>query len=152
MLRDKLRASLIEAVKGKQRRRTSTLRLILAAIKDRDIAARTMDKTEEDDDSVILEILGRMIKQRHQSIKAYEEGGRLELAEQEREEITIIKDFLPRQLDDDEIAEVCSTIVGELDAAGLKEMGRVMGTLKSRYAGQMDFSKASAQIKELLTC
>lgn len=152
MLRDKLRASLIEAVKGKQRRRTSTLRLILAAIKDRDIAARSMDKTEEDDDSVILEILGRMIKQRHQSIKAYEEGGRLELAEQEREEITIIKDFLPRQLDDDEIAEVCSTIVGELDAAGLKEMGRVMGTLKSRYAGQMDFSKASAQIKELLTC
>ena len=151
MLRDRLQSSLKEAMKGQQKRRTSTLRLILAAIKDRDIAARTMDKTEEDDDSVILEILGRMIKQRRESIKAYEEGGRLELAEAEREEIGIIQDFLPRQLSPDEIAEICRDVIAELGAGGLKDMGRVMGTLKSRYAGQMEFSMASLTVKEMLT-
>ena len=138
-------------MRAKEARKVTTLRLILAAIKDRDIAARTEDKSEADDDVVIQQILGKMIKQRRDSIVAYEEGGRAELAEQEREEIGIIEKFLPEQMSDEEIAVACKETVSETGAQGLKDIGRVMGALKAKYAGQMDFSKASATVKEILS-
>lgn len=151
MLRDQLKAKLIEAMKAKKALEVSTLRLILAAIKDRDIAARVEDPSDIDDDAVILGILGKMIKQRKDSIKIYEENARLELAEQEKEEVKIIEQFLPRQMSDDEINTACREVVTELGAGGLKDIGRTMGALKSKFAGQMDFSKASKQVKELLS-
>lgn len=150
MLRDQLKEALKVAMKAKEKVTVGTLRLILAAVKDRDIADRT-ESSEDDDDLVITEILSKMIKQRRDSITAYEAAGRVELAEREAEEIVIIERFLPRQLSDDEIKEAVSTIVSEIGAAGLKDMGRTMGSLKSKYAGQMDFAKASVVVKEQLT-
>lgn len=149
-MRDQINTSLKEAVKAQDKRRISTLRLIKAAIKDRDIAARGNGNDEGVSDDEILEILAKMIKQRRESVQTYEEAGRLELAEQESEEIDIIASYLPKQLDDDEIRDGCAQIVEELGAEGLKDMGRTMSALKERYAGQMDFSKASAIVKELL--
>ena len=127
----------------------STLRLVNAAIKDRDIAVRTSGE-ERVSDSEVLDILAKMIKQRRESVKTYEEAGRLELAQGEQEEIDIISSFLPKQLGDEDIKEACREVVGEIGAVGLKDMGRTMGTLKERYAGQMDFAKAGAIVKELL--
>ncbi|MCH8862241.1 MAG: GatB/YqeY domain-containing protein [Proteobacteria bacterium] len=151
MLRDCLTESMKDAMRAKETRKLSTLRLILAAIKDRDIAARTEDKSEADDDAVIQGILVKMVKQRRDSIVAYDEGGRAELAEQEREEIGIIEKFLPEQMSDDEIVTACKEAVSEVEASGLKDIGRCMGALKAKYAGQMDFSKASAKVKEILS-
>jgi len=127
----------------------STLRLVNAAIKDRDIAVRTSGE-ERVSDSEVLDILAKMIKQRRESVKTYEEAGRLELAQGEQEEIDIIASFLPKQLGAEEIEKACREVVGEIGAVGLKDMGRTMGTLKERYAGQMDFAKAGAIVKELL--
>ncbi len=127
----------------------STLRLVNAAIKDRDIAARSNGQ-EGVSDREVLDILAKMIKQRRESIKMYEEAGRLELAQGEREEIDIITPFLPKQLSEEEVSKACKDVVDEIGAEGLKDMGRVMGTLKERYAGQMDFAKAGAIVKELL--
>jgi uncharacterized protein len=149
-MRDALNEALKKAVKAKDKRRTSTLRLILAAIKDRDIAARSVDRTEGVSDEEILSILQKMVKQRRESATMYEEAGRLELAEQEREEILIIDEYLPEQMSDDEIRTASQSVVKEIEATGLKDMGRTMGTLKERYAGVMDFKKASATVKELL--
>ena len=151
MLREKIKDDLTAAMRAKDTRRVATLRLILAAVKDRDISLRTEDTSEMDDDALILSILGKMVKQRHDSIKAYEEGGRLELAEQEREEIDIIGDYLPKQLDDAEIETACKKAVEETGAESLKDMGKVMGLLKSKFAGVMDFGKASQTIKNLLS-
>ncbi len=151
MLREKIKDALKAAMKAKEARRVATLRLILAAVKDRDIAMRTEDASEQDDDAIILGILGKMVKQRNDSIAAYEEGGRLELAEQEREEITIINDFLPKQMSDEEIEAASKKAVEEAGAESLKDMGKVMALLKSRHAGAMDFSKASQVIKDLLS-
>lgn len=148
-LRDRLNDALKAAMRAKQPRRVNTLRLILAAVKDRDIARRA-EPDEREDDQIIQEILGRMIKQRRESVEAYEEGGRLELAEKEREEIAIIEEFLPRQLSDGEIREACEEAIEEVKAASLKDIGRTMGILKSRYAGCMDFSKASREVKDIL--
>lgn len=148
-LRERLGAALKEAMRAQDKRRVSTLRLTLAAIKDRDIARR-VDSDARDDDVVITEILGRMIKQRHDSIKAYEEGARLELAEQEREEIAIIENFLPRQLSDSEIEAACREVVESEGATGLRDIGRCMGKLKEDFAGRMDFAKASRHVKDLL--
>ncbi len=148
-LREQLQDALKEAMREKDRRKVATLRLVLAAIKDRDIARRT-EADERDDDVIIREILARMIKQRQDSIAAYEEGGRLELAEQERAEIEIIRSFLPRQLDEDEIREAVETAIRETDAKGLKDIGRCMAWLKERYAGRMDFAQASRLVKERL--
>ncbi len=148
-MRDKFAASLKDAIKAKDRIRTSTLRLILAAIKDRDIAARAGDRRGVSDDE-ILQILAKMIKQREESSQTYDEAGRLDLAEQERQEIEIIMEFLPRQLGIEEIRSACNDVVAEIGARGLKDMGKCMGTLKQRYAGQMDFSKASGIVKGLL--
>jgi len=151
MVRDDLAASLKEAMKAKDKRKTATLRLILAAIKDRDIAARSDGNGDGVSDEEILQILAKMIRQRRESITMYEEGGRLELAEQEREEIGIIEQFLPRQMDEAEIETACARVIEETGACCLKDIGRVMGALKSRHAGEMDFAKASAVVKRLLS-
>lgn len=151
MLREKIQDSLKEAMRAKETRRVSTLRLILAAVKDRDIAARTQDKSEEDDDAVINAILAKMVKQRRDSIQAYEEAGRCELAERERDEIGIIQGFLPKQMSDEEISSACHSAVDSEGAQGLKDVGRVMGALKAKFAGRMDFSKAAAEVREILS-
>lgn len=151
MLRDDLTAAMKDAMRSKEKRKLTTIRLILAAIKDRDIELRTADDSDRDDDAMVMDILSKMVKQRNDSIKAYEEAGRLELAEREREEIVIIQVFLPTQLTDDEIADACKAVIAELGAEGLKDIGRCMGALKGKYAGQMDFAKASKQIKALLS-
>jgi len=149
-MREQFTDALKTAMKKQDKRKTSTLRLILAAIKDRDIASRSEDR-DGVSDSEILDILARMIKQRRESVVTYEEAGRLELAAQEQEEIDIISTFLPKQLDDDEIDAAVTATLKEIDAAGLKDMGRAMAALKDRYAGQMDFSKASAMVKSKLS-
>mgnify|MGYP006274190433 CR=1 FL=1 len=150
MLRDALKRELKEAMRSRDACKAGTVRLILAAVKDQDIASRSDDKTEKDDDSQIQQILSKMIKQRQESIRAYEEAGRCELAERERDEIRVIESFLPKQLSDREIDSACREVVQEVGAQGLKDIGRCMGTLKTRYAGQMDFAKASAKVKQML--
>lgn len=151
MLREKIDAALKTAMKARDEKiRVSTLRLINAAIKDRDIAARAEDRCEGVSDDEILAILTKMVKQREDSAAAYEEGGRPDLAEQERAEIEVIREFLPRQLSDDEIEEAVSAVIEELDAHGLKDMGRCMGALKERYPGAMDFGRAGAMMKKAL--
>lgn len=151
MLRDDLTASMKDAMRAKEKRKLSTVRLVLAAIKEKDIEMRGTDAAERDDDAIITDILSKMVKQRNDSIKAYEEGGRCELAEREREEITIIQEFLPKQMSDDEIVEAATAVVAELGAEGLKDIGRCMAALKGKYAGQMDFAKASVTIKGMLS-
>ncbi|MBI3453673.1 MAG: GatB/YqeY domain-containing protein [Rhodospirillales bacterium] len=150
MLRTQLTDALKVAMKAKQERAVSTLRLILAALKDRDIAARGKGNLDGITDDEIRGMMQNMIRQRHDSIELYEQGGRLELAQQEAEEITIIEGFLPKQLGDAEVERVATDAIAELDAKGIKDMGRVMAALKQRYAGQMDFAKASATVKRLL--
>ena len=149
-MREKINAALKAAIKSQDKRRMSTLRLINAAIKDRDIAARTSGRDEGVSDAAVLEILAKMVKQRLESIKSFEEGGRPDLAQQEREEIDVIQTFMPKQLSEKETRKVCEELVSEIGAAGLKDMGRCMNTLKERYPGQMDFSKASLHVKEML--
>lgn len=149
-MREKINAALKAAIKAQDKRRMSTLRLINAAIKDRDIAARTHGKEQGVDDAEILEILGKMVKQREESIKSYQEGGRPELAQQEQEEIDIIRTFLPKQLSETETRKACQEIMQEVGAAGLKDMGRCMSALKAHYPDRMDFSKASQYVKDAL--
>ncbi|MBB4291238.1 hypothetical protein GGE16_003297 [Rhizobium leguminosarum] len=149
MLRDQLATQLKEAMKAKNAERLSTVRLIQAAVKDRDIANRGTGKEQASDDE-ILQILAKMVKQRDESAKIYEENSRPELAAKERAEITVIQDFMPKQLSDGEVRTNISAIIAETGAAGAKDMGKVMAALKERYAGQMDFAKASATVKELL--
>ena len=150
MLRDQLATQLKEAMKAKNAERLSTVRLIQAAVKDRDIANRGIGKEQASDDE-ILQILAKMVKQRDESAKIYEENSRPELAAKERAEITVIQDFMPKQLSDSEVRANVSAIIAETGAAGAKDMGKVMAALKERYAGQMDFAKASATVKELLS-
>ena len=150
VLRDEINNALKEAMKAKDQRRVSTLRLCNAAIKNADIEARGQGKEALGDDA-LLGLLQKMIKQRQESIELYEKGGRAELAQQEREEIEIISGFLPQQLSDLEAGSVIQQIVHEINAQGLKDMGRTMAALKERFAGKMDFAKASAKLKELLT-
>ncbi len=150
MLRDRLGDALKTAMKAQDKRKTSTLRLILAALKDRDIAARTSGHSDGVDDDEILQLLTKMVRQRRESIKLYEEGGRVDLAEREAEEIEIVEDFLPRQLDDAETEEAIREIIEEVGATGLKDMGRTMAALKSRYAGRMDFAKSGAAVRKKL--
>jgi uncharacterized protein YqeY len=150
-LRTRLNDALKSAMKAKDQRAVSTVRLILAALKDRDIAARSKGKSEGIDESEILQMLQTMVKQREESIALYEQGGRLELAQQEQEEIDIIRSFLPKQLSDAEIAEAVNQVVDELGATSLKDMGRTMAVLRERYAGQMDFAKASSVVKSRLS-
>jgi hypothetical protein len=149
-MREEINAALKQATLAQDRRRMGTLRLINAAIKDRDIAARTGGR-EAVSDEEILEILAKMIKQRNESAAIYEEAGRIDLAQQEREEIDIIAAFLPRQLSEEEMAEACREAVEEVGAESLKDMGKCMGALKQHYAGRMDFGKASTLVKKILS-
>ncbi len=146
-MRERINASLKEAMKAKDAPRLSTLRLINAAIKDQDIALRGEGVETGVSDEQILSILAKMIKQRQESASTYEEAGRLELAEKERAEIKVIEEFLPRQLSDDEIAQAVSEAMDEVGASSIRDMGRVMGLLKARYAGRMDFARAGAAVK-----
>ena len=150
MLRTEIKDAYKAAMKAKETLAVSTLRLILAALKDRDIAARSkgnMDGIAEDE---ILTLLQSMIKQRRDSIEAYEKGGRMELAQQEAGEIAVIERFLPAQMSDDEIDEAVGELVSELEATSLKDMGKGMSAMKERFAGKMDFGKASAVVKARL--
>ncbi len=149
-LRQRLREALREAMRSRQTVRLSTLRLIDAAIKDRDIAARGEGNSEGIPDAEILAVLGKMIRQRQESARAYEEGGRLELAEKERDEIGVIEEFLPRQLTDEEMVKAIDEVIRAEKAETIRDMGRVMGALKARYAGRMDFARAGKLVKERL--
>lgn len=148
-MRAMLAEALKTAMKAGDKRRTSTLRLIQAAIHDRDIVQRGAGKDPVTDEE-ILQILTKMVKQRQESAKAFEDGNRLELAAQEREESVIISEFLPKQMSDDEVREAAKKAIAEVGAEGLRDMGRAMNALKERYPGQMDFGKASGIVKELL--
>jgi hypothetical protein len=153
-MRDRLNQAMKDALKSQDKRRLSTIRLILAAIKDRDLGIKPSDVTGPArvriDDAEILELLVKMIKQRRESVQTYEEAGRLELAEQEKQEIAVIEEFLPKQLSAEEARAVIEGLVREIGAVGLKDIGRTMSALKSRYAGRMDFAKAGQIVKELL--
>ena len=149
-MQERFTEALKEAVKSQDKIRISTLRLITAAIKDRDIAARGADRGEGVSEEQILEILAKMVKQRQEAAATYEEAGRLELAEQERSEILVIEEFLPAQLRDDEIQAAVDEAIAQTAAASLKDMGKVMGVLKGKYAGQMDFGKAGGLVKQQL--
>ena len=149
-MRSELDENLKEAIKSQEKQRVATLRLINAAIKDRDIAVRSEENTEGVSDDEIILILSNMVKQRKQSIIQYEEGGRIELAEREREEIKIIQEFLPNQLTTDEIQSEISKIIDAEDQLSIKDMGKIMGELKNRFSGRMDFGKASEIVKALL--
>jgi len=149
-VRNQLTTAMKEAMRAKEKKALSTLRLILAALKDRDIAARGKGQTEGIDETEILKMLQTMVKQRRESITMYEKGGRLELAEGERAEITVIERFLPQQLNETETTEAVANVIEELGASSLKDMGNVMSALRERFAGQMDFAKASAAVKQKL--
>lgn len=148
---DRVGRALKDAMKAKEAERLSTLRLINAAIKDKDIANRGEGEEGGVSDDEILAILAKMVKQRQESARAYEEGGRLELAEKERAEIEIIEEFLPRQLSDAEIDSAVAGAISETGAASIRDMGRVMGALKGKYAGQMDFGRVGPMVKERLS-
>lgn len=150
-LRIRLTEAMKDAMRNKEVDRLSTLRLINAAIKDRDIALRGTDAADEglsDDD--VLGILGKMVKQRHESAKAYEEGARLELAEKERAEIVVIEDFLPKQLTEDETTAAVQGAIAKVGAESIRDMGKVMGELKAKYMGRMDFGKVGPMVKDQL--
>ena len=150
MLRDDINNSLKAAMKNGDKRRVSTLRLVNSALKNADIEARGSGKQPLNDDE-LLGLLQKMIKQRQEAIELYEKGGRNELAAQEREEMAIIAAYLPKQMSDEEAKAAIAEVVKETGAQGMKDMGKVMGALKQRYAGQMDFGKASPIVKGLLS-
>ncbi|MDL2405153.1 GatB/YqeY domain-containing protein [Rhizobium calliandrae] len=149
MIRETLSNAQKDAMRAKDTARLSTVRLVLSAIKDKDIANRGLGKEQASDDE-ILQLLAKMVKQREESVKIYMDGGRPELADKEREEIVVIQGFMPEQLSDEKVREICVAVVAELGAQGLKDMGKCVAALRERYAGQMDFAKASAILKELL--
>ena len=150
-MRDRLKDMLTASLKAGDKRRIGTVRLILAAIKDRDIAIRSDGKGDGVSDDEILAILQKMVKQRRESITLYQDGGRLELASQEEEEINIIEEFLPQQMKQGEISEAVARVMSEINATSLKDMGCVMGLLKERYSGRMDFAKVAGQVKNQLS-
>ena len=149
-MRERLSAALKEAMKAKDAARLSTLRLINAAIKDREIALRSSGDGASVGDAEVLAIMGKMVKQRQESARAYEEGGRLELAEKELAEIGVIEDFLPRQLTPEEVAQAIDKAVTKLGASSIRDMGRVMAELKAKYTGQMDFGAVGPMVKDRL--
>ena len=149
-MRERVTKALKEAMKNKEADRLSTLRLINAAIKDRDIAARSDGEEVHVSDAEVMAIMGKMVKQRQESARAYEEGGRLELAEKERAEVKVIEEFLPRQMDEDEIAAAVDEAIAGSGATSIRDMGKVMGALKSKYTGRMDFGRVGPMVKERL--
>ncbi|WP_238366944.1 GatB/YqeY domain-containing protein [Mesobacterium pallidum] len=150
-LRDRVTTALKQAMKDKDAARLSTLRLINAAIKDRDIAARGDGNDEGVGEGEVLQILGKMVKQRQESASTYEEAGRLDLAESERSEIEVIEEFLPRQLSEAEVDKAVSHAIEEVGASSIRDMGRVMGVLKGKYTGQMDFGAVGPRVKDRLS-
>lgn len=149
-MRAKINDAIKAAMKDRDKLRVSTLRLVTAAIKDRDIAARAEDRCEGINTQEILSLLSKMVKQRKESAKTYEDNGRPELAEREREEIEIIQDFMPKALSEDEMKAVIAGLVKDSDATCLKDMGKIMGKLKAGYAGRIDMGKAGAVVKDTL--
>lgn len=149
-MRDQINAALKEAMKSKDQLSLSTIRLITAAVKDRDIAARSKGQSDGISDDDILGLLQTMIKQRVDSAKMYRDGGRPELAESEEQEIAVIQNFMPAQLSAAEIEEAIEAVIAETEASSVKDMGKVMAALKAGYAGQMDFSAVSQKIKNRL--
>ncbi len=151
-LRERLQAALKDAMKAREADRLSTLRLINAALKDREIALRTerVDATELAE-ADILAILGKLVKQRQESARAYEEGGRIDLADKELAEVKVIEEFLPRQMDTAETAAAIAAAIAEVGATGIRDMGKVMALLKARHTGQMDFGAVGPMVKERLT-
>ena len=150
MIREEIKKQLIEAMKAGQKEKVDTLRLINSTIKDKDIADRTKGNMNGISDDAILSVLQGMIKQRKESISLYTQGGRTELADAEQKEVDIIQSFLPKQMDLDEMREAIKVVIAETGASSMKDMGKVMGVLRSKYAGKMDFGAASAEIKALL--
>jgi uncharacterized protein YqeY len=150
MLRQRLNDELKAAMKSRDQRATSTLRLILAALKDRDIAARPRGVTDGVDETEIIDMLQKMVRQRQESIELYKKGNRPELVEQEQGEINMIERFLPQKMSETEQAMAIESVVKELGASSIKDMGKVMAALKERYAGRMDFAKVGAQVKQKL--
>jgi len=149
-MRDRISQAMKEALKSKDQKALATIRLISAALKDRDIAARTQDNAEGISDDEILSLFQTMIKQRTESAKLYVEGNRPELAEAEQQEIAIIQQFLPEQLDEAAIEAAIKTALAETESSSVKDMGKVMNYLKTNFAGQMDFSTASQRVKKAL--
>jgi uncharacterized protein YqeY len=147
-MREQFNSQLKEAMKAGDKRRVATIRMITAALKDRDIEARGAGKTISDDD--ILALLQKMVKSRQESAEIYEKAGREDLSTQEREEIAIISEFLPKQMSDEEVTAAIKAAMAETGAAGMKDMGKVIAALKGKYTGQMDFAKASASVKAML--
>lgn len=146
-LRTRFTEEMKKAMVAKEQRRLSTIRLILSALKDRDIAARPSGVTDGIPEDQILSMLSGMVKQRRESIEQYEKGNRPDLVQQEAEEIAVIESFMPKQMSEDEVKAVVEKIIAETGAASVKDLGKVMAELKGRYAGQMDFAKASALAK-----
>ncbi|WP_147103963.1 GatB/YqeY domain-containing protein [Tateyamaria sp. syn59] len=149
-LRTKISAALKQAMKDKDADRLSTLRLINAAIKDKDIDARAAGQDDGVGEGELLTILGKMVKQRKESAKTYEEGGRLDLAEREMAETEVIEEFLPQKLDDAASAKAVDDAIAEVGADSIRDMGKVMGVLKSKYTGQMDFGAVGPMVKDRL--
>jgi uncharacterized protein len=150
MLRDDINNAVKEAMKAKDERKLSTLRMVNSTLKNADIEARGQGKPPLGDPEV-LAVLQKMIKQRQESVELYDKGGRAELAAAEREEIAVISAYLPKQMSEDEVKAAISAVVAETGAAGIKDMGKVIGVLKTKHAGQMDFAKASALVKAALS-
>ena len=150
-LRAQLNDAMKEAMKAKDTKRLATVRLMLAALKDRDIAARSETSRDLLGDDEILTLLAKMIKQREESAAVYRQGGRPELAENEEAEIVIIRSFMPAQMDEAAMKDAVQKTIAEVGAGSIKDMGKVMAVLKERYAGQMDFAKASGAVKTALT-
>ena len=150
MLRTRLNDDLKTAMREKNAKALSTIRLVLAKLKEKDIESRTLGKGDEIDEATMIAMMQGMIKQRRESVEMYTKGGRPELAQGEADEIAVIEGYLPRQMDEAETKAAISAIIAEIGAAGGKDMGRVMTELKARHAGSLDFSKAGPMVKSLL--
>ncbi|MGE5157436.1 MAG: GatB/YqeY domain-containing protein [Gemmatimonas sp.] len=150
MLRDDINQAVKEAMRAKDERKLGTLRMVNSTIKNADIEARGQGKPPLSDTD-LLAVLQKMIKQRQEAVELYEKGGRAELAAQERDEIAVISAYLPKQMSEDEMKSAIAGVIAETNAAGIKDMGKVIGALKAKYAGQMDFAKASGLVKAALT-
>jgi uncharacterized protein YqeY len=150
MLRDAINNAVKEAMKAREERKLSTLRMMNSTIKNADIDARGQGKPQLSDDD-LLGVFQKMIKQRQESVELYEKGGRAELAAQEREEIAVISAYLPKQMSDDDVKAAITAVIKETGAASMKDMGKVVAALKAKYAGQMDFGKASGLVKAALS-
>jgi uncharacterized protein len=150
-LRERFNEQMKEAMRAKDQKRLGTIRLVLAALKERDIANRSETSRDGISDEEILGLLAKMVKQREESVAAYMSGGRPELAEAERNEIAVIREFMPQQLSEAEMKKGIAEAITVTGAASIKDMGRVMGALKERYAGRLDFAKAGAEVRAVLS-